>query len=61
MGYYDEVLRESIFLIQFRYMKIGDEDEQQLSAKDALIMWAQNKIKGLSLSNFFDLTRIQGR
>lgn len=36
-----------IWGIMNKYMKIGDEDDgQQLSAKDALLLWAQNKTAG---------------
>jgi len=45
-----------VFSILLKFMKIGDdEDGPQLSAKDALLMWVQNKTAGydgVSVTNF---------
>jgi len=45
-----------IFSIMAKYMKIGDEDDasQSLNAKDALLLWIQNKVHsyGLEVTNF---------
>lgn len=45
-----------VFSILLKFMKIGDdEDGPQLSAKDALLMWVQNKTagyEGVSVTNF---------
>jgi len=38
-----------------RYIKIGDDDEEKLNAKDALLLWAQNKTAGypnVNITNF---------
>jgi len=45
-----------VFSILLKFMKIGDEEDgPQLSAKDALLMWVQNKTTGydgVSVTNF---------
>jgi Ca2+-binding EF-hand superfamily protein len=43
-----------VFSIMMKYMKIGDDDSSSLSARDALLMWIQNKVNsyGLEVTNF---------
>jgi Ca2+-binding EF-hand superfamily protein len=44
-----------VFQILLKFMKIGDEEGPQLNAKDALLMWIQNKVAGykdVSVTNF---------
>ncbi len=38
-----------------KYIKIGDDDAEKLNAKDALLLWVQNKTAGykdVNVSNF---------
>jgi actinin alpha len=44
-----------VFQILLKFMKIGDDEGPQLNAKDALLMWIQNKVAGykdVSVTNF---------
>lgn len=54
MGYYVKVNyskkkknnESTNFIFINRFVKIGDDDEEQLNFKDALLMWVKNKVAG---------------
>jgi len=52
----DKMVLGLLWAIMLKYMKIGDEDDgQQLNAKDALLLWVQNKTAGyrdVKIENF---------